>query len=114
MKGNKLNITKNIIKNELIKFYLKYPKRHLILFGFIMGVMFSLSFHAIINYHRYSTYATFYLQEKGGIRPASIKVNFPVKSEDDLEKLEEAIITKYDNPKLTNVMLFGSLIILER
>ncbi len=97
-----------------IEFYLKYMKSHLIVFGFIMGIIVSISFHTIKEHTRYITYATFYLQEKGGIRPASIKVNFPVKTENDLERLEQAIITKYDNPKLTDVMLFGSLIILER
>lgn len=102
------------IKNEVIKFYQKHPKSHLIVLGLILGIIFSLSFHMIVNHKKYITYATFYLQEKGGIRPVSIKVNFPVRTEADLEKLETAIIVKYDNPRLTNAMLFGSLIILER
>lgn len=95
-------------------------KYRLVINGIILAVGISLGAMtvALINHdwekRQYGTYVTFYLLEKGGVRPASTVLNFPLKTEADLDAAETHIYKKYDNGKLLGVMLFGCPIVIEK
>jgi hypothetical protein len=89
-------------------------KRRIKIFAIGVGVGFiisSLTFLAILyeNPKKYVTYATFYIQERNGIRPASIIIPNKLETTNDLEAIESMLMKKYDTQgKISNIMLFGA------
>jgi hypothetical protein len=88
----------------------------LVLIGITIGII--LCCVIIIGYIKYRptkyiTYITFYIQEKGGVRPASIHYPGTITTTADLEAVESMLLKKYDNGKIQNIMLFGTPIVLK-
>lgn len=85
--------------------------------GVVVGATLIISISLYRDYGRtYATYATFYIQEKGGIRPASILLdNVEIKTTTDLEAVESMLMKKYDtHNRIMNIMLFGQPMRLEK
>ena len=85
--------------------------------GVVIGIslcMIALLLIWVVKPTKYVTYITFYIQEKGGIRPASLQYNGRIETTADLEAVESLLLKKYDNGKITNIMLFGTPIVLKK
>lgn len=63
---------------------------------------------------KYITYLTFYIEEKGGVRPASLQYPGTIETTADLEAVELMLMRKYDNGKIINIILFGTPIVLRK
>lgn len=85
--------------------------------GILAGLIIVGAVMLLLNYlkpAKYVTYITFYIQEKNGVRPASLLYPGRIETTADLEAVEAALLKKYDNGKVDNIMLFGTPIVLRK